>query len=87
MHNDGRRAFQLQLVQDGKLIPFSISATPTSLTLSGGGGDVEICFQDPDRLRLRGKSVQLRFVSANSWAVAYPRDRWEITSSAMKYML
>lgn len=87
MHGGGQPAFQLQLLKDGQPVPFDTSATPISLTLRGGGGDVTICFQGPDRVRFRGKGVQLRMTSVDSWTVAYPLNRWEITSSAMKYML
>jgi putative isomerase len=87
MHDGGQRAFQFQLLRDGQPVPFETIATPALLTLKSGGGTVEICFDGPERIRFRGEGVELRLVSVNSWVLAYPQGRWEVTSSAMKYML
>ena len=87
MHLGGRRAFELQLIRNTKPIHFTESATPTLLTLSSEWGSVEICFQGPDRLRMRGTGVQLRLVAEDAWAVQFPDQRWEINTEAMKYML
>jgi hypothetical protein len=53
MHEGGKNAFQLHLTRAGVTIPFTVSATPTLLTLSADSAFVEISFQGPDRLRIR----------------------------------
>jgi hypothetical protein len=87
MHDGGRSALQLQLTRAGVTIPFSVSATPTLLTLSAGSALVEISFQGPERLRIRGHGAGLQLRADEAWPVPYQRDHWEINSSAMKYML
>jgi len=87
LHEGGKSAFRIQLVKDQAPVPFTASATPTLLTLSGGGGTVEICFQGPDRLRFRGSGVTLRLTTTGGWTVPYPGSRSEVNTGAMKYML
>lgn len=87
LHEGGKPAFRLQLVHDGAPTPFTTEATPTRLTLSSPLGSVEISFQGPDRLRLRGHGVGIRLDAEDAWAVRYPDDHWEVSSSPMKYML
>jgi hypothetical protein len=87
LHDGGINAFRIQLVNSGGAVPIAVVATPTLLTLSGGGGTVQICFEGPDRLRIHGSGVQLRLVAEEGMAVPYPAKRWEINTSAMKYLL
>jgi len=63
MHEGGRNAFRLQLTRGGVTIPFTVSATPTLLTLSGESAFVEISFQGPDRLRIRGHGAGLELTA------------------------
>jgi hypothetical protein len=87
LHEGGKNAFQLQLTRAGVTIPFTVSATPTLLTLSADSAFVEISFQGPDRLRIRGHGAGLQLTADAAWLVPYQRDHWEINFSAMKYML
>jgi putative isomerase len=87
MHEGGKNAFQLQLTRADATIPFTVSATPTLLTLSADSSLVEISFQGPDRLRIRGHGAGLQFTADAAWLVPYQHDHWEINTGAMKYML
>jgi putative isomerase len=87
MHEGGKNAFQLQLTRAGVTIPFTVSATPTLLTLSADSAFVEISFQGPDRLRIRGHGAGLQLTADAAWLVPYQHDHWEFNTSAMKYML
>jgi putative isomerase len=87
MHEGGKNAFQLQLTRAGVTIPFTVSATPTLLTLSADSALVEISFQGPDRLRIRGHGAGLQLTADTAWLVPYQHGHWEINTSAMKYML
>ena len=87
MHEGGKNAFQLQLTRAGVAIPFTVSATPTLLTLSADSAFVEISFQGADRLRIRGHGAGLQLTTDAAWLVPYQHRHWEINTSAMKYML
>ena len=87
MHEGGKNAFQLQLARAGVAIPFTVFATPTLLTLSADAAFVEISFQGPDRLRIRGHGAGLQLTADAAWLVPYQHGHWEINTSAMKYML
>lgn len=87
MHQGGKNAFQLQFIHAGEPVPFTTSATPTLLTLSNEASSIEICFQGPDRLRIRGHNAALRLIADGSWLIPYQQDHWEINTSAMKYMV
>ena len=87
MHEGGKNAFQLQLTRAGVTIPFTVSASPTLLTLSADSAFVEISFQGPDRLRIRGHGAGLQLTADAAWLVPYQHGRCEINTSAMKYML
>jgi putative isomerase len=87
MHEGGKNAFQLQLTRAGVAIPFTVSATPTLLILSADSALVEISFQGPDRLRIRGHGAGLQLTADAAWLVPYQHGHWEINTSAMKYML
>jgi putative isomerase len=88
LHGGGVNVFELQLMQNGSTVPFRTTATPTKLKLASDTGYVEICFQGPRRLRVRGKGVGLRLSAREgAWAVPYPASRWEVNTSEMKYTL
>ena len=72
---------------DAEPVPFTASATPTLLTLSNEASSIEICFQGPDRLRIRGHNAALRLIADGAWLVPYQQDHWEINTSAVKYMV
>jgi putative isomerase len=87
LHGGGKNAFQLQLTRAGIAIPFTVSATPTLLTLSAESASVEISFQGPAWLRIRGHGAGLQLTADEALLVPYQRGCWEINTSAMKYML
>jgi hypothetical protein len=87
MHESGRDAFRLELIRGGVTIPFTESATPTLLTLSAEAAFVQISFQGPNRLRIRGHGAGLQLTADEAWFVPYQHRRWEINTTAMKYML
>ena len=88
LHQGGEQSFQLEVVHNGKSVPFTVVAEPTLLTLVSDKGSIEICFQGPNRLRVRGKGVGLRLIAADgSWAVQQGSSKWEVNNSATKYML
>jgi hypothetical protein len=87
MHEGGKNAFQLQLTRAGVTIPFTVSATPTLLTLSADSAFVEISFQGPDRLRIRDRGAGLQLTADAAWVVPYQHGHWEVNTSAVKYML
>jgi putative isomerase len=87
LHHGGISAFRIELINSAGPVPITAVATPTLLTLSGGGGTVQISFEGPDRLRIHGSGIRLRLVADEGMAVPYPAKRWEINTSAMKYML
>ena len=87
LHSGGVESFQIELVKDSQPVATTARATPTLLTLSGGGGTVEICFDGQDRLRVHGSNVQLRLTAQEGMAVPYPEKRWELNTDATKYML
>lgn len=73
--------------QGGKIIPFTESATPTLLTLSGESASVEICFEGTDRLRIRSHGSGLQLTVQDGWLVPYQNSHWEANTAAMKYMV
>lgn len=86
LHHGGVSAFRIELLQSGRPIAVAVEATPTLLTLVGAEGFVKISYQGQDRLRIQGSGVELRFTAEEGWAVPYPKQRWEINTSASKYM-
>jgi len=87
MHQGGKTAFHLEMTVLGQVAQASESATPTLLTLSSGDSLVEISFQGPDRLRIRGHHAGLRLTATEGWVVQYPGDHLELNTGAMKYMI
>ena len=88
LHQGGEQSLRLELVRDGRSVPFTVVAEPTLLTLVADQGNVEICFQGPNRLRVRGNGIGLRLTAVDSaWAVQQGSSKWEVNNSATKYML
>jgi hypothetical protein len=87
MHEGGENEFQLQLTRAAVTIPFTASATPTLLTLSADSAFVQVSFQGPDQLRIRSHGAGLQLTADDAWLVPYQHGRWEINTSAMKYIL
>ncbi len=62
-HFKSNDLFALQTLVDGKLISPVITAGASALVLEAGAGCVEICFEGPESVRLRGQGgVVLRLV-------------------------
>jgi putative isomerase len=88
LHQGGEQSFRLELIEDGKSVPFTIIGQPTLLTVTSDKGTVQICFQGTDRLRIRGSGVTLRLTAEDgAWSVRQAPSRWEVNTSATKYML
>jgi glycogen debranching enzyme len=95
MHWSGgysRELMRVEVVVDGDVVEPTITATPAKLTLAHGSGRVEICFAEPDVLRLRGRGVGLRLTTLNDqpWRTM-PLDarRWQFNppNYRMQYMV
>lgn len=75
-----REIFRVELLRHGRPVKAREIASPEKLRLEGGGGWVEICFQDAKVVRLCGKGVALRLSSrTSSYDYAMPAgERWLI---------
>lgn len=59
-HNRSNKLFTIRTIMDGKVVTPTIEARPESLVLSSGTARVEICFEGPDTVRMRGKGLVLQ---------------------------
>ncbi|MHB1855949.1 MAG: amylo-alpha-1,6-glucosidase [Acidobacteriaceae bacterium] len=91
--NSGRgalltNAVQVELIENGKSVPFTARATPVQLQLISSFGTVDICFAQPDLIRLRAHGVSIRLTSSThgNYAVEHGSAEWEIHGSS-KYRL
>jgi len=77
-------ALQVELIANGKTIPFTAHATPVQLQLISESGTVDICFAQPALIRLRAHGVGVRLTSSThgNYAVEDDRDEWEIHGSS-----
>ena len=87
-----REVFRVEPVRAGEVVPHTISATPTLLTMDADGGRVEVCFAEPDLVRVRMKGVGLRLTSLRPQGpYAFPagEGRWQVNSfpNRTQYML
>ncbi len=60
-HNRPNNLFTIRTIDGDKVVTPTIEAQPASLVLSHGEGRVEICFEGPDTVRMRGKGLVLQF--------------------------
>lgn len=86
MHGGGQDVLRFEMLHDGQSVPFSTTATPTLLTFSSSFGTVEIVFDGPDRLRVRGKGVGLKCIAEDGWTVPYPNNGLELNTDVVKYL-
>lgn len=66
--------FKLEVLKDGVVLEDSVSATPSRLTVSTAEGDLELCYEDPDIIRIRGTVPEFRLTQViGTWSGAtYP---------------
>ena len=60
-HMRANNLFSIEAIVDGQRITPQVAQTPAMLTCTAGDGRVEICFEGPDSLRLRGIGVGVLF--------------------------
>jgi putative isomerase len=83
---------RLEVLHNGRTIPFDIAATPTCLHLECQFGHVEICIPSTQVIRVKGERVGLR-ISATTGiydtVIQRAENRWQVTNFAlrMKHML
>lgn len=80
-----RELLRFELTRNGKVVPSTLKATPTLLTMSQGKGTVDICFASTSVVRVRGHGIGLRMSSIdhhqfrvmplkeNTWQLNCPR--------------
>jgi len=62
-HNRPNNLFTIRTIDGSKVVTPAIEAQPASLVLTAGEGRVEICFEGPDTVRMRGNGLVLQFAS------------------------
>jgi glycogen debranching enzyme len=86
-----QEVFKVELLLEGKEIPFTATASASVLRLDAEEGFVEICIQRSKLVRVRGKGVGIRFRSKTTMfdhAITRFSDIWQITFHKLqvKYM-
>lgn len=56
-HMRANNLFSIELLQDGKIVEPQIKQTSTTVTCETDCGTMEVCFADPDSIRLRGHGI------------------------------
>ncbi|MFO7821391.1 MAG: trehalase family glycosidase [Lentisphaeria bacterium] len=65
-HHKSHDLFSIRLIVDGKKVTPQIAARPDRLVLTAGDtGRVEICFENPDTVRMRGQGAGIAFAAEN----------------------
>jgi hypothetical protein len=64
-HNVANNLFPLQVLVGGAVVKPEIAARPWVLVLSHGEERIEICFERPDTVRMRGRGLGLQFGGKN----------------------
>ena len=75
-HNGVNKLWPLQVLADGQVVKPEITAHPWLLVLSHGEGLVEICFERPTTVRMRGRGIGLQFGGKN---LAYSEEPHLVT--------
>ncbi len=60
-HNRPNNLFTIRTIDGDRVVTPTIDAEPASLILTAGEGRVEICFEGPDTVRMKGKGLVLQF--------------------------
>jgi putative isomerase len=85
--------FRVELLCEGKPVPFAEIASPTTLRLEAeDGGHLEICIAEPKLVRARGAGVGMRLTMETGKfdnAIPLGNQRWQVTSftTGTRYML
>jgi len=64
-HNGANNLCPLSVVVDGQAVKPETTARPWVLLLSHGDGQIEICFESPKTVRMRGRGIGLQFGGRN----------------------
>lgn len=64
-HNGENNICPLQVIADGEIVKPEITANPSVLVLTHGKGRIEICFERPGTVRMRGQGLGLQFGGKN----------------------
>ena len=78
-----REIARVEVIRNGRRVPYAIRASPACLRLEAESGLVEICIPQADQVRLRTRGVGLRLVfSPESYDCAFPayQDAWQVIS-------
>lgn len=83
--------FRLDLVKEGKTVPFKEISSPSLLRLEADDGYAEICISEPDVIRIRSCNVGLRLgiekTKGYQNAYAVGEKRYEVNAYSHKLML
>ncbi|CEG28480.1 amylo-alpha-1,6-glucosidase [Bacillus sp. B-jedd] len=90
--NDFGEVFQIDVIREGKPLPYKAVMTPSSLRLETEGGFAEFCITEARVLQIRSEGVGVRLsgmTGAYDYAVMAGDRRWEVNHSMqeMRYML
>ncbi len=66
--------FRIEAMKEEHILPYTVSATPSKLTLITAEGNMELCFEDPDIIRVRGTGIGVKLTQViGTWVGAtYP---------------
>ena len=90
LHNNSGRdvlltnAFHVELIANGNAVPFTERATPVQLQLISDAGTVDICFAQPNLIRVRAHGVGVRLTSSTqgNYAVELDTESGRFTAGA-----
>ncbi len=79
-----RNALHVELITNGKVIPFTAHATPVQMQLMSSFGNVDICFVQPNLIRIRAHGVGFRLTASTqgNYAVEAGHQEWELHGSS-----
>lgn len=63
--NTSRNCFAIIPILDGERVPVVAKTTPSKLEMAHEGGLVEVCFESPETIRLRGRGLDLQLGQGN----------------------
>ena len=85
LHNNSGRglmmsnSFKVEVVAGGKVVPSTEVATPTEMVLASAQGEVRICFEQGNLIRVHGRGVGLRLTqNEGNFFVEAGKQEWEL---------